>query len=78
MHLFTREGSILKLQSQLAQCQGGGAHGFNYLMDLSTPKRRNLELYVPVCNTQGKALDSMGKGVINFPHTWGLCQPYMF
>lgn len=47
-------------------------------MDLSTPKRRNLELYVPVCNTQGKALDSMGKGVINFPHTWGLCQPYMF
>lgn len=40
MHLFTKtkkekkkKESILKLQSQIAQCQGGGAHGFNYPMD---------------------------------------------
>lgn len=69
MHLFTKKGSILKLQSQTAQWQGGGAHGFNYPMDLSTPQKWNLELSVPVCNNQGEALGSMGEGDISFPHT---------
>lgn len=78
MHLFTKnkkekkkkkKESILKLQSQIAQCQGGGAHGFNYPMDGSIPQRKNVELSVPVCNSQGEALDSMNEGVISFPTT---------
>lgn len=72
-----KKGSILKLESQTAQSQGGGAHGLNYPMGLSVSQRRNLELAVPVWNSQGEALGSMGEKDISFPHNRVL-QGYMW